>query len=461
MSAPGLTIAGLGGDSGKTLVSLGILLLAKRRGLEVRGFKKGPDYIDAAWLRWASGHPARNLDTYLMGFEKPAAAYLRHAARDGLNVIEGNRGLFDGADPEGTHSTAELAKTLRSPVILVITATKVTRTAAAFVVGCQYLDPKLRIAGVVLNKVATARQERVLREAIESAAGTPVVGALPRAKGDTLLPGRHLGLVTPEEHPRIGEVRENVLELVEGNLDFDALVDIALSAPALPPIREGEAGGVAGGERAVRIAYLSDSAFTFYYPENLEALEAGGARLEPVSALASAGLPEGIDGLYIGGGFPETHGARLAENRGFLRSVRERAEAGLAVYAECGGLMLLSRALHWNGERHEMAGALPFEVEVRRRPQGHGYADLTVDTANPFFAAGTALRGHEFHYSRVIPEGELPPTACAVTRGTGCYRKRDGVVVGNVWASYTHLHATATPEWVGGFLAAARRGRPR
>jgi cobyrinic acid a,c-diamide synthase len=454
VSAPRLTVAGLGGDSGKTLVSLGILLLAQQRGLEVRAFKKGPDYIDAAWLRWAAGHPARNLDTYMMGFETPAASFAAHAATAGLNVIEGNRGLFDGSDPEGTHSTAELAKVIRSPIILVLTATKVTRTAAAFVVGCQYLDPKIKISGVVLNKVATSRQESVLREAIENASGVPVVGVLPRAKGETLLPGRHLGLVTPEEHPRIDEVHQNLLTLVEGNLDLDHLLDIALSAPGLPPQPPLPVPSPADGP--LRVAYLADSAFTFYYPENLEALAAGGAELIPVSALSASQLPDAIDALYIGGGFPETHGATLAANKPFHASLRDRAAAGLPIYAECGGLMLLSRAIHWAGERHEMAGVLPFEVEVRKRPQGHGYTELTVNAPNPFFAPGAILRGHEFHYSRVIPSGELPPTACKVTRGTGCYQKRDAATINNVWASYTHLHALATPEWADGFLAAAR-----
>jgi len=459
VSAPRLTVAGLGGDSGKTLVSLGILLLAQQRGLDVRAFKKGPDYIDAAWLRWAAGHPARNLDTYMMGFETPVASFAAHATTAGLNVIEGNRGLFDGSDPGGTHSTAELAKVIRSPIILVLTATKVTRTAAAFVVGCQYLDPKIKISGVVLNKVATLRQEGVLREAIESASGVPVVGVLPRAGGEALLPGRHLGLVTPEEHPQIDELRENLISLVAGNLDLDHLLDIALSAPGLPPVTPSPAPVYPSSAPPLRIAYLSDSAFTFYYPENIEALAAGGAELIPLSALTAPEIPDAIDALYIGGGFPETHGATLAANKPFHASVRARAAAGLPIYAECGGLMLLSRAIHWNGERHEMAGVLPFEVEVRNRPQGHGYADLTVDASNPFFPVGAVLHGHEFHYSRVVPSADLPPTACKVTRGTGCYRKRDGATIGKVWASYTHLHALATPEWGAGFLAAAARHR--
>ncbi len=450
---PRVVVAGLAGDSGKTLVSLGLMLLAG----ESAAFKKGPDYIDAAWLEWASGRPARNLDTYLMGFEKPVWSFARHALPDGLNVIEGNRGLFDGSDAQGTHSTAELAKTLRAPVLLVLNATKVTRTAAAFVLGCQYLDPKLAIAGVVLNRVATSRQETVLREAIEAASGVPVVGVLPRAKGDKLLPGRHLGLVTPQEHADIDEVRGNLLELVEGNIDMDRIREIAAAAGPLPLVAyEGPA---LGDGKGLTIGYVSDSAFTFYYPDNLEALCEAGAELVPVSALEAREVPEDIHALYVGGGFPETHGERLAENARFLASLRERAGAGLPIYAECGGLMLLSRAIYWEGERHKMAGVLPIDIEVRYRPQGHGYADLTVDGENPFYPEGLTLHGHEFHYSRVMPEDKLPATACAVTRGSGCWEDRDGIVSGNVLAAYTHVHALGTPEWAPGLLAAARRYR--
>ena len=450
-----VVIAGLSGDSGKTLVSLGLILLAQRRGISVSAFKKGPDYIDAAWLRWASERTARNLDTYLMGFDRAHDSFVRHALDNGLNVIEGNRGLYDGADAEGTHSTAALAKLLEAPVILVVTPAKVTRTAAALVLGCQKLDPKVRIAGVVLNRVGSARHERVIREAIESVCGIPVVGVLPRAAPIELLPGRHLGLVTPEEHPRIGQVRETLLALVDGRLDFDAILRLASDAPALERVTDVPDATVDGS--GLKIGYFSDSAFTFYYPENLEALGAAGADLAPVSSLTSPALPAHLDALYIGGGFPETHAAALSANRGLLDDLRMRAAGGLPIYAECGGLMVLAEAIHYDGRRRPMAGVLPFEVEVLPQPQGHGYAVLTVDRPNPFFPEGLRLRGHEFHYSRIVPKVMPPQTACAVERGTGCFAGRDAVVAGNVWAAYTHLHALATPEWSAGLLAAARR----
>ena len=456
---PRLVIAGLSGDCGKTLISAGLLKAARRAGLTARGFKKGPDYIDAAWLSWAAGSPARNLDSYMMGMERAVGLFARHAAPGGFNLIEGNRGLYDGFDSSGTHSTAELAKALSAPVVLSLNAAKVTRTLAACVLGCQKLDPAVRIAGVILNRVSGPRHERVLRESIEAICGMPVLGVVPRATEQLLLPGRHLGLVTPEEHPGREELEANLSRLIDDHLDIDRLVAIAREGRCqVPGARcQGAERPVEAGGGGLRIGYLKDSAFTFYYPDNLEALEQAGAQLIAISSLEQSELPEDLDCLYIGGGFPETHAARISANGPFLESLRRRAEAGLPIYAECGGLMLLSRAIIWQGNRHAMAGVLPFEVRIEVSPQGHGYSELRVDRPNPFFPEGLALRGHEFHYSRIVLEGEQPPTACAVLRGSGCFAARDAVIVGNVWASYTHLHAVGAPEWAAGLLAAASR----
>ena len=207
----------------------------------------------------------------------------------------------------------------------------------------------------------------------------------------------------------------------------------------------------------MKIGYVRDAAFTFYYPENLDALRDGGAELVPVSAISAAELPSGLDALYLGGGFPETHARALSANTGLLSSLRAAAQEGMPVYAECGGLMLLARSLQWKGEAYPMAAVLPFDIDVCPAPQGHGYAELVVDRVNPFcLPVGQRLRGHEFHYSRIVPDEHLSQTACAVLRGSGCYSRRDGVIAGNVWASYTHLHAIATPEWAHGLLNAAR-----
>jgi cobyrinic acid a,c-diamide synthase len=452
---PRVVVAGLSGDSGKTLVSLGLLLLAREAGLPVAAFKKGPDYIDAAWLTWGSHRPCRHLDAYLMGPEGAGFSFFVHAEPAGLNVIEGNRGIYDGFDARGTHSTAELAKLLHAPVILVVDATKMTRTVAALVLGCQKLDPEVAIAGVILNQVGTRRHEQVLRQAVEASCGLPVVGVIPRATGGALLPGRHLGLVTPEEHPGIAVLEQNLLSLVQGHLDLTRILEIAGSVPALAqPCERRE---ITQDGRGLRIGYLKDSAFTFYYPENLEAIEGACASLVPLSALSGALLPDDLDALYIGGGFPETHGASIAANQSFLKSVRHSAANGLPIYAECGGLMLLARAMTWRGRRYPMTGVLHIEVEVCDTPQGHGYMHMVVDTPNPFFPLGLDVRGHEFHYSRILPDGDPPPTACCVTRGAGSYPGREGIISKNVWASYAHVHALATPQWAAGLLAAARR----
>ena len=478
-TGPRLVVAGLSGDSGKTLVTLGLLLALRERGTDVRAFKKGPDYIDAAWLSWASGHPARNLDTWLSGFAAARDSFARHATDEGVNVIEGNRGLFDGVDAEGTHSTAELAKTLRAPVVLVVDARKATRTLAAPVLGCRSLDPDVEIAGVVLNRVSGGRHESVAREAIENACGVEVLGAIPPFEGNEL-PGRHLGLVTPEEHGAIDRVKELALEAA-GCIDLDRIAEIArgasqswsfaprLESPRLEsPRAESQSWSFAPRLEPPRleVAYLRDSAFSFYYPENLEALEAAGASLVPVSSLTAVSLPPGIHALYIGGGFPETHAARIAANRSLLDSIRRAADDGLPIYAECGGLMLLARELLRDGERFAMAGALPVDVEMCPRPQGHGYARLVVDKANPFFPIGATLKGHEFHYSRIAGDGStVVPlhdlTACAVARGTGCGSGRDAIVSNNVWASYVHLHAASAPDWASGFVRAAVTFRDR
>jgi cobyrinic acid a,c-diamide synthase len=454
---PRLVVGGLSGDSGKTMVSLGLLLLARQFGTSAKVFKKGPDYIDAAWLSWAAGSPARNLDTYLTGKERTAQMFLANAVPDGLNLIEGNRGLFDGVDPHGTHSTAELAKLLNAPVLLVVNAAKVTHTVAALVMGCMKFDRQVRIGGVILNHVSGCRHETVLRESLECECGIPVLGVLPNIEVGALLPNRHLGLITPQEHADINLLREKILAAARGCIDIRRVLDLARSVPSLTGCSR--KGALTEHGLGLKIAYLKDSAFSFYYAENLEALESSGAQICPISALTASTLPEHLDALYIGGGFPETHARALSHNVSFLASIRDYALKGLPVYAECGGLMLLAQAIRWKGMKFRMAGLLPLEVEVYAKPQGHGYVELLVDSPNPYYPVGLKIRGHEFHYSRITEANSLPATACSVQRGTGCSGGRDGIIAGNVWASYTHVHAAATCEWARGFLALARRHR--
>ena len=451
-TTPRLVVAGLSGDSGKTLAALGIAGALKARGVDVAPFKKGPDYIDAAWLGAATGRAGRNLDTFLQGPEA-LGAILAHGASSDLALVEGNRGLFDGGDAAGTHSTAELAKRLNAPIVLVVDVTKATRTVAALVLGCRALDPDVPLAGVVLNRVATPRQERVIRDALAGAGGPPVLGALPRIDDDPL-PGRHLGLVTAAEHPRTQESIGTAARLAETHLDLEALLEIAGGATAVElPERERPSKG-----SPVRVGVLRDEAFSFYYPENLEALEELGGELVFFSALAGDSLPD-VDALYVGGGFPELYAAALAANRALTESLRAAVASGMPVYAECGGLMYLAKELIADGVSHPMAGVLDLVVEQTSRPHGHGYVEGTVDRANPFFETGAALRGHEFHYSRPQGGADRSPTVVGLGRGTGLGDGRDGIVRGRVWASYLHLHALGTPAWAPGLVGLARTWR--
>jgi len=452
-NSPRMVIAGLAGDSGKSIVSLAILHRLRQDGIAVRGFKKGPDYVDAAWLSWAAGSPARNLDSWLMGFDIAALSFDRHCLRQGLNLVEGNRGLFDSADQAGTHSTAELAKALQAPVLLVVNVAKMTRTAAALVLGCQHLDPDLQIVGVVLNRVHGARHEAVVRSAIESATGLPVLGAIPAMK-EGILPDRHLGLVTPSDSEDLEDLPRR-LNAVADHLDMQRILSLVAGCCPLSYASNDVASQSQGCNAPVRIAIVRDAAFNFYYPENLEALAAGGAELVYVSALEASEIPEGIDAIYIGGGFPEVHARQLAANTAFLQSLSVAAARDVPIYAECGGLMLLARSIQWNGQRFTMSGALPIDVDVDSAPQGHGYVEMTVTEPNLYFSEGAVLHGHEFHYSHIVRQPEMPIAACKVNRGTGCYDKRDGLILNNIWAGYTHLHASASPEWAVGILRAA------
>jgi cobyrinic acid a,c-diamide synthase len=450
-------IAGLAGDSGKTLVSLGLARALADRGLKVRPFKKGPDYIDAAWLGLAARSTCRNLDTFLMSDEAMAGSLATATADADIILVEGNRGLFDGVDVEGSHSTAILARRLAAPVVLVLDVTKMTRTAAALVLGCRALDPEVDLAGVILNRVGCGRHEKIVREAVAGKAGTPVLGAIRRIRGDDPLPGRHLGLVTTAEHPDPDETIERAAKAVTEGVDIDRLLSAAEWAPEL----ELQPAQTVVNQVPVTVAYLEGEAFSFYYPENLELLRTAGVKLIPVDPATAAELPE-VDGLYIGGGFPEVHAGRLGGNTDFTASIRDRVDRGMPVYAECAGLMYLARELVVDGVAHPMAGVLDLVVDQRRTPQGHGYEVSVADRDNPFFPAGTRLVGHEFHYSRVIGGKDRERGVLRVERGTGVGGERDGIVRGRVFASYLHLHAGATPNWADGFLSlAAQYGRER
>lgn len=446
---PTVVIAGLSGGSGKTLCTMGLVAALEKRGIAVAPFKKGPDFIDTAWLSRATTFPCRNLDAFLVGKGQTRRTYRDYGGKADFCVIEGNRGLFDGMDWKGSCSTAELAKLLGVPVILIVDCTKMTGTAAAMVAGCLRIDPRINLAGVILNRVAGKRHEMVAKAAIERQTGIPVIGALPKL-GSVFVLERHLGLLPLYEHRKSEKVVEETRRIAEAYLDLDRLLKIVkpVRKPAVgtarllssTPPRPGRK-----GKPGKKVGVIRDNAFNFYYPENLEALEMAGAEIVEINALKDKSLPK-VDLLYIGGGFPETQARLLERNAALRRSLKRAAAQGLRVYAECGGMVYLGRKLHYKGKAYSMSGILPVDFVFDRKPQGHGYTVLEIVKRNPFFPVGLRLKGHEFHYTRAIPVKKIGFSA-RVMRGFGIDGKQEGLVQGNVFATYSHLHAGGVKDW--------------
>ena len=444
-------LAGLSGGSGKSVVSVGLIAALKNRCRGVAPFKKGPDYIDAGWMSKAAGQPCYNLDPYLMSPAAIATTFQGHIHGSAFAVVEGNRGIFDGVNAEGEFSTAELALQLDLPVLLVVNCSKTTRTVAALVLGCQAFDPRIRYAGVILNQIATSRHESIIRQSLEKYTDLPVLGIMPRLKQD-IFPMRHLGVTPHQEYAEAGEAVDRLAALAENHFDLDTIIVGMREVIPLPPVS-----GIHAAPK-LTIGVLRDAAFQFYYEENLEALRTAGAKLVMINALSSRELPQDLDGLYIGGGFPETSARQLADNISFRQSIRERIDAGLPVYAECGGLIFLGRSILLQGQEYPLAGVFPVTFALSAQPQAHGYSTFTVEKANSFYPVGTRIKGHEFRYSMVHQwDGKTEDLVLNMKRGAGFYGGRDGLVKNNVLALYTHVMASGTPQWVEGFIAAAQR----
>ena len=453
MAFPRIIISAIRGGSGKTIISIGIIAAFKAAGKQVSPFKKGPDYIDAGWLALAAGRPCYNLDTFLTPVDLVLTSFHKNSFYTDLSVIEGNRGLYDGIDLEGTTSTAELAKLLVAPVILCIDCTKSTRTIAAVVLGCIHFDRNIDIKGVILNRVAGARHENILKRSIEHHTGVPVLGSVPKIHRQSF-PERHMGLIPTPEHKWAAESVASAAEMARKYIDLEKLIQTAFDAPGMPVKRNAEeisgkqdAGTETTFKIKPRIGIMRDSAFQFYYQENIDALISEGAELVYTSPLSEKIIPD-IDALYIGGGFPETHAKELSENTSYKEELKVLAAKGLPIYAECGGLMYLGKELFLDGVTYDMAGLLPIAFGFSKKPQAHGYTILEVEENNPYYKAGTEIRGHEFHYSSVIKwEGEEKDLTFRLKRGSGLINNRDGVVFKNILATYTHIHALGTSFW--------------
>lgn len=442
-------------SSGKTTLSLGLAAALTQQGLRVQTFKKGPDYIDPMWLREASGRPCYNLDFNTMQPDEIRALVSRHLQEVDIGLIEGNKGLFDGMALDLSNSNAAVARLLETPVVLVIDVQGMTRGIAPLLLGYQQFDPRLRIGGVILNKVAGSRHEIKLRETVEHYTDIPVLGAVHRNPA-LRIDERHLGLVPSNEASGARTLIDGIAALIRDQVDLARLREIAattatLEVPAPAPLSPDTAA-------TVRIGIARDAAFGFYYPDDLEALEAAGATLVPINTLTDTALPS-IDGLFIGGGFPESCMDRLAANRELRHAIHAAIEAGLPTYAECGGLMYLTRSLQWQDRRADMVGVIPADTVMHARPQGRGYIVLDEQPAHPWQGATPSgpVAAHEFHYSRL--ENLDPDTRFAyrVVRGSGIDGRHDGYIHKNLLACYAHLRDTGQYHWAPRFVDFVRR----
>jgi cobyrinic acid a,c-diamide synthase len=441
-----VVVAGTSSGAGKTTVACGLIAALAKRGLRVQGFKVGPDYIDPSHHALASGRPPRNLDAFLSGTSLIAPLFRHGAADADLSVIEGVMGLYDGATGRGElASTAHVAKLLDAPVVLVVDAAAMARSAAAIVHGYTSFDSSVRFAGVIFNRVGSDSHEEILREAV-APLGVPVLGALRR--DDRLsAPERHLGLVPAAEQREDSARRLDLMATaVSEGIDLDEVARLANIAPGLP-VPAWSAALELEDSSHCRIAVASGPAFSFHYTENLELLQAAGAELMTFDPLEDEELPESTDALLPAGGFPEVFAQELAANERLRQSVQRFAERGRPVIAECGGLLYLAQEL----DGLPMCGVLPLRGEMTKRLT-LGYREAVAATDLPWLGAGSAVRAHEFHYSRVEPVDTTPVAWRMTVRGR---EKLDGCAHGQVQAGYLHVHWAAYPEIAGGFVRAA------
>ncbi len=437
-------------SSGKTMVSIGLCAALKARGHSVQPYKKGPDYIDPMWLSQASGRACRNLDLYLMNNEDVISTFSRHLSE--VNLVEGNKGLYDGLALDGSNSNAALAKMLDLPVFLVIDARGMTRGIAPLILGYQAFDRDINIAGVLLNNLGGSRHESKLREVIEHYTDVPVVGAIHHDERLSIVE-RHLGLMPSNEcHVAVAKIKQ-IGDAISEQVDLEKLLQLSYKKILEVP-HKAEVIDLPAKDK-VRIAIARDRAFGFYYADDLDALRQAGAELVPFDALRDARLPD-VDALYIGGGFPETCAEELEANSSLRQEIRRRIEEGMPTYAECGGLMYLSRNIAYQGRTYEMVGAIPGDVRMHAKPIGRGYVHLKEEDAHIWprpEGPATAIKAHEFHYSSLENLPEDCRYAYRVERGHGIDGKRDGLMLHNMLASYTHLRTIGNCYWAQRFVA--------
>lgn len=450
MRVPRLVIAGTHSGVGKTTVTLAILAALKARGRQVQPFKVGPDFIDPSHHTAVTGRPSRNLDGWMLGATVNCAIFTRAAADADISIIEGMMGLFDGSSPVNEiGSTAELAKQLDAPVLLVVDGSAMARSAAAMVSGYATFDPALRVAGVLFNRVSSEGHYKLLKDAVEQETDVVAVGYL-RPDPAVTISDRHLGLVTAMEQ-ETGELYGRLAKAAAETVDLDRVEALARSCRELPMASHSITGS---NSRRVRIGVAQDQAFCFYYPDNLDLLEGEGAELVKFSPMNDQALPD-VDMLYLGGGYPELHGERLASNVTMRTAIRKFSERGGTIYAECGGMMYLTQAIRdLEGKSYEMVGLFEAEAVMSKVRMTLGYRELQISQPCVLGEVGITARGHEFHYSLVEPNGQLQ-YACTL-RDAQCKPKgQDGLVAGNTMGLYSHLHFASQPKIAASLIASA------
>ncbi|MDD5324643.1 MAG: hydrogenobyrinic acid a,c-diamide synthase (glutamine-hydrolyzing) [Polaromonas sp.] len=451
----GFLISAAHKSSGKTTVAVGLCAALTAQGLAVQAFKKGPDYIDPMWLSKASGRDCFNLDAFLMSPGQITDCFMHHSMQADISIVEGNKGLYDGLALDGSNSNAAMATLLDLPVVLVLDTRGMTRGVAPLILGYQAFDAHVRIAGVILNQLGGTRHESKLRAVIEHYTDVPVLGAIAHDPRLAVVE-RHLGLMPSHELDDAAQRVQAIGQMIAGQVDLSRMLQVAASAPSLPRRSAAFPTPPSPQQPRVRIGVARDKAFGFYYPDDLLALKQAGAEILTFDTLRDTALPE-VDGLFIGGGFPEMFMPGLQANVALRSCIRAAIEAGLPVYAECGGLMYLARTLRWKGLVHDMVGALPVDVVMHEHPVGRGYVELqaTADALwpQPAGALSNGLRGHEFHYSSLEHFSSDLKFAYRVIRGHGIDGQRDGIVYRNVLASYAHLHSGAGSNWAQQFVA--------
>lgn len=457
---PRLLISAAHKSSGKTTISIGLCSALTQRGLKVQPFKKGPDYIDPMWLSAATGRYCRNLDFYLMGRDEIIATVHQESVGADLSLVEGNKGLYDGLDLDGSNSNAALAKLLHAPVVLVIDSRGMTRGIAPLILGYQAFDRNIRIAGVILNNLGGARHESKLRAVIEHYTDVPVLGAVHHDKR-LQITERHLGLMPSNESSEALHHIQEIGTVVGSQVNLEALIEVAKSAPVLDvaPLKSNARINVVQTAPKVLIGVARDQAFGFYYADDIQAMRAAGAEIVHVDTLHDEKLPDKLDGLFIGGGFPELFMDQLEKNSSLRLHIHDAIESGLPTYAECGGLMYLARSLSWQGKTRTMAGVIPGDVVMHGKPVGRGYVRVrsTGQCRWPGEEAGRELLAHEFHYSGL--ENVEPGLIYAfdVLRGHGIDGKRDGIVYKNLLACYTHFRSLIGYNWAERFVGFVRQ----